>query len=180
MGWVPLSSVNTGNNHGGGNTNTNSNNIVWQWPMNNPRITADWQHRAASPPAAHRTHHNGIDMTSSDTRVFAAANGRVVQAGWNDANGWFVTIRHANNLYSFYAHLRDDTRGLLNRDVSRGQQIGVMGNTGRSFGTHLHFSISNRPGSNGNLIGWAPQGNNTQASYGGVTFFNPHNFLPRR
>ena len=149
----------------------------WQWPMNNVQVTADWQHRTNSPPAAGRTHHTGIDMVSSDTRVFAAAAGRVVQAGWNDANGNFVTIRHrlenGQHVYSFYAHLRDRTNSLLNQDVRRGQQIGVMGNTGRSTGAHLHFSISNSPGSNGNLVGWAAPGANNRATHGNITFFNP-------
>jgi len=169
MGWVPLSSI----------TRVDSTSIAggWQWPMNNARVTADWQHRASNPPAANRTHHVGIDMVSTDTRVMAAARGVVVQAGFNADNGNFVTIRHTldngQRVYSFYAHLRDSTTHLRNQNVNRGQQIGVMGNTGRSFGAHLHFSISNSPGSNGNLVGWAAPGSNNRATHGGVTFFNP-------
>ena len=150
----------------------------WQWPMNNFTITADFQHRTSNPPAQGRTHHVGIDLVSSDMRIFAAGRGVVVQAGWNDANGNFVTIRHTlengQSVYSFYSHLRDSTRHLVNQTVNRGQQIGVMGNTGRrSFGEHLHFSISNSPGSSGDLVGWAAPGANNRASHGNITFFNP-------
>jgi len=187
LGWVPGGTVDSRGDNGGGTTTppppTNSTAVSggWQWPMNNFQVTADWQHRANNPPAAGRTHHTGIDIVSSDTRVFAVARGVVVQAGWNDANGNFVTIRHTlengQRVYSFYAHLRDNTRHLLNQNVSRGQQIGVMGNTGRSSGAHLHFSISNSPGSNGDLVGWAAPGASNRASHGNITFFNPRSVI---
>jgi murein DD-endopeptidase MepM/ murein hydrolase activator NlpD len=65
-----------------------------------------------------------------------------------------VIIDHNNGYRSRYAHLlkRDVEEGAI---VSQGQQIGIMGSTGRSTGTHLHFEIM--------------QSNNT--------LLNPQNFL---
>lgn len=85
-------------------------------------------------------YHNGIDinLTTGDT-VVAAFSGKVRYARYNDAGfGNLVIIRHYNGLETFYAHL---SKHLVvpNQEVKAGQPIGLGGNTGRSFGAHLHF-----------------------------------------
>lgn len=87
-------------------------------------------------------YHNGIDLNLSigDT-VRAAFSGKIRYAKYNDGGfGNLVIIRHHNGLETFYAHL---SKHLVvpNQDVVSGQPIGLGGNTGRSFGPHLHFEV---------------------------------------
>ncbi|TVR68428.1 MAG: M23 family metallopeptidase [Spirochaetaceae bacterium] len=86
--------------------------------------------------------HNGIDISNAmGTPVRAAASGRVVHVENQIGNyGRFVILRHADGFQTLYAHL--DSFSVRNgQTVSRGQQIGRMGNSGRSTGPHLHFSV---------------------------------------
>ena len=87
-------------------------------------------------------YHNGIDLNlrTGDT-VKAAFSGRVRYAKWNDGGfGNLVIIRHHNGLETFYAHL---SKHLVapDQEVKAGEPIGLGGNTGRSFGAHLHFEV---------------------------------------
>lgn len=87
-------------------------------------------------------YHNGIDinLNTGDT-VRACWSGKVRYAKYNDGGfGNLVIIRHYNGLETFYAHL---SKFLVapNSDVKAGDIIGLGGNTGRSFGSHLHFEV---------------------------------------
>jgi len=86
--------------------------------------------------------HKGIDIANSvGTPILAAQSGRVTYAGWNDGGyGYLVEITHPDGSRSLYAH---HSRILVQvgEEVSRGQQIGLMGSTGRSTGPHLHFEV---------------------------------------
>jgi LysM repeat protein len=86
--------------------------------------------------------HKGIDIANSvGTPVVAAQSGRVTFAGWNDGGyGYLVEISHEDGSRSIYAH---HSRLLVQvgEEVVQGQQIGLMGSTGRSTGPHLHFEI---------------------------------------
>jgi murein DD-endopeptidase MepM/ murein hydrolase activator NlpD len=85
--------------------------------------------------------HAGLDFKGPvGTPILAAAEGRVVLAGFNGGYGNAIEIRHANGLVTRYAHLSgvNVRRGQM---VERGVQIGRMGSTGRSTGSHLHFEV---------------------------------------
>ena len=85
--------------------------------------------------------HAGLDFKGPiGTPILAAAKGKVVLAGFNGGYGNSVEIRHANGLVTRYAHLSgvDVRKGQM---VERGVQIGRMGSTGRSTGSHLHFEV---------------------------------------
>lgn len=87
-------------------------------------------------------YHNGIDigLNTGDT-VRAAWSGKIRYAKYNDGGfGNLVIIRHENGLETFYAHL---SKHLIfpNDEVKAGDPIGLGGNTGRSFGPHLHFEV---------------------------------------
>lgn len=87
---------------------------------------------------------NGIDVANSyGTPVYAAADGTVVGAagsGWNGGYGLFVKISHPNSTNTLYAHL-SKSLVTVGQTVQKGQQIGNMGSSGRSTGSHLHFEV---------------------------------------
>ena len=85
--------------------------------------------------------HAGLDFKGAvGTPILAAAEGRVVLAGFNGGYGNSVEIRHANGIVTRYAHLSglNVRKGQM---VERGVRIGRMGSTGRSTGSHLHFEV---------------------------------------
>jgi len=91
-----------------------------------------------------RPRHHGIDIAKQgDVPVVSIFDGKILRSYNHSQGGQTVIIEHfANNLYyvTLYAHLRER----LVKDgeaVTKGQQIGWMGNTGVSTGQHLHFEI---------------------------------------
>ncbi len=90
----------------------------------------------------HGRYHNGIDinLNTGDT-VRACWGGKVRYAKFNEGGfGNLVIIRHPNGLETFYAHL-DAHLVAPNQEVKAGDPIGLGGNTGHSYGSHLHFEI---------------------------------------
>jgi len=86
--------------------------------------------------------HNGtdIDLNTGDT-VRAAWSGKVRYAKYNESGfGNLVVIRHHNGLETFYAH---NSKLLVapNQEVKAGDPISLGGNTGHSYGSHLHFEV---------------------------------------
>lgn len=89
--------------------------------------------------------HAGIDIAnaSSDVPIVAAAEGAVIRSYYSSSYGNAVFISHNidGQVYStVYAHM-DSRLVSSGQSVSKGQQIGFMGNTGQSTGKHLHFEI---------------------------------------
>lgn len=106
----------------------------------NGRLTSSFGNRKH--PVTKRTaFHAGIDLANSKgTRVNASRNGQVTFAGNQGTYGKFIIIRHANGVETAYAHL-SSINVKVGQNVTQGQQIGNMGSTGRSTGSHLHFEI---------------------------------------
>jgi murein DD-endopeptidase MepM/ murein hydrolase activator NlpD len=87
--------------------------------------------------------HLGIDITAdTGSNVYAAGSGIVTQAqgGWNYGYGNVVQIDHGNGYVTVYAHLSQINVGVC-QAVGQGAVVGYSGNTGNSFGAHLHFEI---------------------------------------
>ncbi len=86
--------------------------------------------------------HSGIDIAViSGTTVTAAADGRVIVAGWDDGGcGNMIVIDHGGRLATQYCHLSQIYVG-VGQDVQRGQAIAASGSTGHSTGPHLHFGV---------------------------------------
>ena len=128
----------------GGQMNSTELRIVlgelFAWPTQG-RFTSGFGMRP-DPFTGQRRFHNGIDLANRPgTPIRAAASGRVVHVEEQIANyGRFVIIRHADGFQTLYAHM-NSFNVRLGQSVSRGQQIGTMGSTGRSTGPHLHFSV---------------------------------------
>jgi murein DD-endopeptidase MepM/ murein hydrolase activator NlpD len=88
------------------------------------------------------TNHWGIDIAGNEGEgAYATDAGVVVYAGWNNYGyGNMIMIDHGNNFQSLYAHLNSINVG-CGQSVGQGDMIGIIGNTGRSTGSHLHFEI---------------------------------------
>lgn len=91
-----------------------------------------------------RNDHKGIDIAASGTvPIVAAADGVVIRSYYSTSYGNCIFISHSINgqIYTtVYAHMRERIAS-EGQVVSKGQQIGIMGNTGASYGQHLHFEL---------------------------------------
>lgn len=85
--------------------------------------------------------HAGIDMPGAiGTPIYATADGVVARAEWSNGYGKLIEIDHGKGIATRYGHLSQ----LLvepNTRVHRGDLIGLMGSTGRSTGSHLHYEV---------------------------------------
>lgn len=137
----------------------------WGYPTEYPYVvTSPFQWRWGK-------HHDGIDISGTGyrSRIFAVADGTVVEVGYRSTDGNFVIIEHEGNIYTQYAHMYASTVK-EGQSVKKGDQIGEMGNTGfvlpapskynPTAGTHLHFGVS---------IGWP--------FHGSYSFQNPTRYI---
>lgn len=88
------------------------------------------------------SNHKGIDIGApSGAKIVASNGGKVVTSAYN-ANGYgnYVILDHGGGKMTVYGHM--SKRGVsVGQSVTKGQQIGLVGSTGRSTGPHLHFEI---------------------------------------
>ena len=100
--------------------------------------------------------HAGIDFQSKPAGpVVAAADGKIIDIAFRSQDfGRWVILEHRSGIYTSYAHLANIERNLTAGDVvSRGQKLGVIGNSGASASAiHLHYEL--RKGNYSNPKGW--------------------------
>lgn len=85
--------------------------------------------------------HDGIDILGDyGTPIFATTSGKAERAHFDPGYGNFVLIKNEQGYETVYAHM-SELAIKPNSQVKQGQLIGYMGSTGRSTGTHLHYSI---------------------------------------
>jgi peptidoglycan DL-endopeptidase CwlO len=85
--------------------------------------------------------HAGIDLAAPEgTPIRAADSGRVILAGWTGGYGNYTCVSHSSSLSTCYAH-QSRYGTSVGANVGKGQVIGYVGNTGHSFGAHLHFEV---------------------------------------
>jgi murein DD-endopeptidase MepM/ murein hydrolase activator NlpD len=85
--------------------------------------------------------HNGIDLAAPQgTPIFAAKGGTVVLARANGGYGNAVIIDHGDGVQTLYGH-NSQLLVTEGQEVEAGERISLMGNTGYSFGAHLHFEV---------------------------------------
>jgi murein DD-endopeptidase MepM/ murein hydrolase activator NlpD len=85
--------------------------------------------------------HSGVDMAGPvGTPIMASADGVIVKAGWANGYGNLVEIDHGRGLTTRYGHLSAINVSVGDR-VTQGNQVGAMGSTGRSTGSHLHYEV---------------------------------------
>lgn len=85
--------------------------------------------------------HAGMDFAAAiGTDIYVTANGKVSFAGWKQGYGNCVVVDHGYDYETLYAHMHE----ILVREgqrVNRGEIIGLVGNTGKSVGPHLHYEV---------------------------------------
>ncbi len=93
------------------------------------------------PITGRRAFHRGLDISARrGTPVYAPADGVVVFAGRNGGLGKTLRVSHGFGFTTIYGHL-NEIQAQLGDEIHRGDQIGTVGNTGRSTGSHLHYEV---------------------------------------
>jgi len=85
--------------------------------------------------------HSGIDFRGKiGDKVKATGDGVVKKTAYNKGLGYYIILAHGNGYETVFAHL---SKRLVKKGekVTRGQVIGLVGNTGRSTGSHLHYEV---------------------------------------
>lgn len=125
--------------------------FIFQNPIIPPdNVFIDTTYRYGSTQNGTREPHHGVEFPNrSGTPVHAAGDGAVQFAGpdhealyspWANFYGNVVVIRHADEMYTLYAHLsKVDVR--VGDEVRAGDQIGEVGQSGVAIGSHLHFEV---------------------------------------
>jgi murein DD-endopeptidase MepM/ murein hydrolase activator NlpD len=110
------------------------------WPVDSRRVTSDFGYRE-DPFTSHPSFHKGYDIAgNSDDPVYVTADGTVTSAGYDNLHGNNVIVSHTHGLQTWYMHL-NKTLVSEGDHVSKGDEIGLLGTTGRSTGPHLHYEI---------------------------------------
>lgn len=109
----------------------------WMIPVSSRYITSGYGWRNFPV----RSFHKGLDLMAYYVHVRAAKSGRVTYAGWLGGYGNAIVIAHDSGYKSLYGHLSEVyvKPGMW---VAQGTIIGKSGNTGYSFGAHLHFEVT--------------------------------------
>ena len=116
---------------------------MMQKPVAEGRLSSGFGYRLNPKGVRIPKRHKGIDYAAATgTAVYAAASGVVDKVYVSKSYGNYIRIAHENDFFTAYAHLNAFAEGLVEgSEVSRGQIIGQVGNTGRSSGSHLHFEL---------------------------------------
>ena len=92
--------------------------------------------------------HYGIDLVAEDEKgysrtdyILAIDSGTVIKCEYNNIGGNCIQIQNNAGIIYYYAHFRDKLTFKIGDKIKQGQVLGYMGNTGNSFGAHLHLGI---------------------------------------
>ena len=116
----------------------------WGWPTNSGyTISSDYGYRI-DPFSRRRSLHTGIDIsgTGYGSPIYAVNNGTIVTQEFHWSYGNYIVINHNNGYYTLYAHMsRFSNNVKKGANVTRGQVIGYVGQTGSATGPHLHLEV---------------------------------------
>ncbi len=114
------------------------------WPLSLPAtdfyVSSNYGYRK-DPITKRRAMHKGIDMAGwHKTKIYAPSRGKVTRAGRNGGYGNFIELQHDNGFVTRYGHLAKIKvkRGEM---IEKDEVIGLMGSSGRSTSTHLHYEV---------------------------------------
>jgi murein DD-endopeptidase MepM/ murein hydrolase activator NlpD len=109
-------------------------------PVKNGWVSSGYGKRT-DPFTGKKEFHEGIDLAGKEgSRVLSAGDGIVSWAGERSGYGKLVEITHGNGYVTRYGHNKK-LLVAVNDTVKKGQQIAVLGSTGRSTGPHVHFEV---------------------------------------
>lgn len=115
-------------------------NLPLSAPLDNYQLLSGFGERR-DPINGKRAVHAGLDLKNAvGTPVLATAPGTVVYAGWMRDYGRLVEIDHGLGVHTRYAHLKS-IKVKVGQKVEFRQEIGKLGNSGRSTGPHLHYEV---------------------------------------
>lgn len=106
----------------------------------NTRISSPFGRRT-DPLNSKKAFHSGIDFKGkTGDKIHATGDGVVVKASYDKGYGYNIVLSHGKEYSTMYAHL---SKRLVKKGdrVKRGQVIGLVGNSGRSTGSHLHYEV---------------------------------------
>lgn len=116
-------------------------NLSFRWPVTDSFLTSTFGESRGD------HFHDGIDMISTNTAVYPVSSGKLLFL-WNRiyfpldsywGGGNYKIIKHDKNLLSLYMHLEDGDD--LKPEYTESDILGYYGNTGHSYGKHIHFSL---------------------------------------
>ncbi|HYD38008.1 MAG TPA: M23 family metallopeptidase [Allosphingosinicella sp.] len=110
-------------------------------PVQNTNFTSGFGVRS-DPFRGRAAMHAGIDLAGAiGTPIYATADGLVGRSEWNSGGyGNLVELEHGHGIQTRYGHL-SKSMVVAGQRVKRGDMIGLMGSTGRSTGSHLHYEV---------------------------------------
>jgi murein DD-endopeptidase MepM/ murein hydrolase activator NlpD len=110
-------------------------------PVQNTNFTSGFGVRS-DPFRGRAAMHAGIDLAGAiGTPIYATADGLVGRSEWNNGGyGNLVELDHGHGIQTRYGHL-SKSLVVAGQKVRRGDMIGLMGSTGRSTGSHLHYEV---------------------------------------
>jgi murein DD-endopeptidase MepM/ murein hydrolase activator NlpD len=115
-------------------------NLPLSAPLDNYQLLSGFGERI-DPFTGQRAQHDGLDLKNEPgTSVLATAPGTVIYAGWMRDYGRVVEIDHGLGIHTRYAHLKAITVK-VGQKVEFRQEVGKLGNSGRSTGPHLHYEV---------------------------------------
>ena len=113
---------------------------ITEWPLQGGRVTSRFGHRT-HPVTGLRQLHRGMDFSANvGTPILAMADGIVAFSGLNGSYGNLVELEHGDGYRTRYAHNEKNIVEAGQR-VLKGQQIALLGSTGRSTGPHVHVEV---------------------------------------
>lgn len=85
--------------------------------------------------------HAGIDIRKPlGSKIYATAEGVVLEKGYTKGHGNYLVLKHGEDFKTRFFHMKKSLVNIGDR-IKRGDTIGLVGNTGRSTGAHLHYEI---------------------------------------
>lgn len=110
-------------------------------PLDFTRVSSSFNPNRLHPIYKTKRPHRGTDYAAPrGTPVYAAGDGRIVEAGYTRSNGNYVFIQHGEGFKTHYLHL-NKKRVKRGDRVTQGQVIGTVGSTGAATGPHLHYEF---------------------------------------
>ena len=130
----------TGGAYGNTSNASGAYNGTFIWPVDSTYITSRYGERSA-PTAGASTNHKAIDIgAKSGDPIYAAADGQVASATYNNGLGYYVSIEHDGETATRYSHM---TNFIVQpgEHVKQGQIIGYVGESGIATGSHLDYAV---------------------------------------